>query len=316
MTGRAARGLGPAVAGALLLVTAGCTSSGGHDEGRPAPPPASATTSARPSGSPSASTPVRPSGSAPARKPTSPPASGRPPARTPGARWQPRPGAAWQWQLSGTVDTAVDVPVYDIDGFENDAAVVARLHRAGRRVICYVNAGAWESFRPDAKDFPAALLGSGDDWHGERWLDIRALDRLRPLMAARLDMCRAKGFDAVEPDLLEGYANSTGFPLTAEDQLAYNRMIAGLAHDRGLAVGLKNDLGQVPQLLRDFDFSVDEQCAQYDECEELSPFIAAGKPVFHVEYELGRGQFCASVRTLGFSSMAKHLSLDAWRDPC
>lgn len=231
-------------------------------------------------------------------------------------RWQPRPGVAWQWQLSGTVDTSVDVPVYDIDGFENDAAVVARLHDDGRRVVCYVNAGAWESFRPDAKDFPPALLGRGDGWDGERWLDIRALDRLRPLMAARFDMCRAKGFDAVEPDLLDGYANTTGFPLTAADQTAYNRMIAALAHDRGLAVGLKNDLDQVPQLLGDFDFSVDEQCAQYDECERLSPFVAAGKPVFHVEYALAPARFCPAVRKLGFSSMRKHLSLDAWREPC
>ncbi|WP_073496154.1 endo alpha-1,4 polygalactosaminidase [Actinacidiphila paucisporea] len=284
----------------LLLAAAGCSASGGHDDGRPA-----------------AGRPAAPS--APASAPPTRPAA--PPASAPGSkrvtrRWQPRPGVAWQWQLSGTVDTSVDVPVYDIDGFENDASVVARLHGDGRRVICYVNAGAWESFRADAKAFPAALLGRGDGWDGERWLDIRALDRLRPLMAARFDMCRAKGFDAVEPDLLEGYANTTGFPLTAADQVAYNRMIAGLAHARGLAVGLKNDLGQVRELLPDFDFSVDEQCAQYDECGKLSPFVAAGKPVFHVEYELKPAQFCPEVRRLGFSSMRKHLVLDAWREAC
>ncbi|MGW5350701.1 endo alpha-1,4 polygalactosaminidase [Streptomyces sp. NPDC004031] len=240
----------------------------------------------------------------------------RPDDRAAAGRWQPRPGVAWQWQLSGTLDTSVDVPVYDIDGFENDTAAVTRLHTAGRHVICYVNAGAWESFRPDAKNFPTALLGRGDGWDGERWLDIRALDRLRPLMAARFDMCRTKGFDAVEPDLLDGYTNTTGFPLTAADQLAYNRMIASLAHDRGLSVALKNDLGQVPDLLPDFDFSVDEQCAQYGECERLAPFIAAGKPVFHVEYDLRTDQFCPEARKRGFSSMRKRLSLDAWRDPC
>lgn len=249
--------------------------------------------------------------------PSVPPSTQAPSTQAPtAARWQPRPGVAWQWQLSGTVDTSVDVPVYDIDGFENGAGVVRRLHAAGRKVICYVNAGAWESFRPDSKAFPAALLGSGDGWDGERWLDIRRVDLLRPLMAARFDMCREKGFDAVEPDLLDGYANSTGFPLTAAQQLTYNKMIATLAHERGLAVGLKNDLDQVPQLVEDFDFSVDEQCAQYGECEALSPFVAAGKAVFHVEYELKTGQFCPQAERLRLSSMAKHLSLDAWRDPC
>ncbi len=32
-------------------------------------------------------------------------------------------------------------------------------------------------------------------------------------MAARVDTCKAKGFDAVKPDNVDGYTNSIGFPL-------------------------------------------------------------------------------------------------------
>ncbi|MER6996809.1 endo alpha-1,4 polygalactosaminidase [Streptomyces sp. NPDC000410] len=232
-------------------------------------------------------------------------------------RWQPRPGTPWQWQLNGRADpAAADVPVYDIDGFENSAADVARLHRDGRKVICYVNAGAWEDFRPDHADFPAGVRGRPNGWDGERWLDIRRLDVLRPLLEKRFDMCRDKGFDAVEPDLMDAYLNDTGFPLTAAHQLAYNRMIARIAHDRGLAVGLKNDLPQIPQLVRDFDFAVNEECAQYDECARLTPFIEADKAVFHVEYALSTPEFCDEARRLGLSSMRKRLELDRWRQPC
>ncbi|MCW2875518.1 endo alpha-1,4 polygalactosaminidase [Actinacidiphila oryziradicis] len=234
----------------------------------------------------------------------------------PAARWQPRPGTAWQWQLSGRVDTRVAVPVYDIDGFENSAAVVERLHRDGRKVICYLNTGAWEAFRPDHTAFPAAALGRTDGWNGERWLDIRRLSLLRPTMAERFDMCRAKGFDAVEPDLLNAYTNDTGFPLTAAHQLAYNRMIAALAHDRGMAVGLKNDLEQIPELVRDFDFAVNEQCAEFHECPSLTPFIKADKAVFHVEYKVPNHTFCPLAKRLGLDSMRKRLSLDAWRSAC
>ncbi|MFJ7954727.1 endo alpha-1,4 polygalactosaminidase [Streptomyces sp. NPDC096319] len=233
-----------------------------------------------------------------------------------GERWRPAPGLAWQWQLSGRLDPAVDVPVYDIDGFDHPASAVADLHRRGRKVICYLSTGAWEDFRPDAGRFPKALLGAGNGWEGERWLDIRRTDLLGPLMAKRLDMCRDKGFDAVEPDNMDGYDNRTGFPLTAADQLRYNRLIARMAHDRGLAVGLKNDLDQIPKLLPDFDFAVNEQCAEYDECGRLAPFTAAGKAVFHVEYELTTGQFCPQARKLGLSSMRKRYELDAWREPC
>ncbi|MFJ7259976.1 endo alpha-1,4 polygalactosaminidase [Streptomyces globosus] len=234
----------------------------------------------------------------------------------PGERWRPGPGTSWQWQLSGRLDTSVDAPVYDVDGFDTSREQVAALHRAGRRVICYLSTGAWEEFRPDAAKFPAELLGRGNGWEGERWLDIRRTAELEPLMAARLDMCRDKGFDAVEPDNMDGYANTTGFPLTAEDQLRYNRLIARLARDRGLAVGLKNDLDQVPQLVGDFDFAVNEQCAQYGECERLAPFTRAGKAVFHVEYELPPSRFCAQTRKLGFASMQKKYDLGAWRKPC
>ncbi|WP_326591238.1 endo alpha-1,4 polygalactosaminidase [Streptomyces sp. NBC_01294] len=238
------------------------------------------------------------------------------PEQAPGERWQPPPGVGWQWQLTGRLDTSVKAPVYDVDGFTTTKEQVAALKKAGRKTICYLSTGAWEDFRPDADAFPKDLLGKGNGWTGERWVDIRRVAELEPLMAKRFDMCRDKGFDAVEPDNMDAYRNTSGFPLTADDQLRYNRLIAKLAHDRGLAVGLKNDLDQIPELVGDFDFAVNEQCAQYDECERLTPFIAAGKAVFHAEYELPTGRFCARSRELKLSSLEKKYELGAWRRAC
>ncbi|WP_380286015.1 endo alpha-1,4 polygalactosaminidase [Kitasatospora purpeofusca] len=283
----------------------------------PGHPPAPSGTPGTPAAPGTPGTPGTPATPGTPNTPAAPGTPGTP--GTPGAagaRWQPAPGLAWQWQLGGGVDQSVDVPVYDIDGFETDASVVAALHAKGRKVICYINAGSWEDFRPDSAAFAQALQGSGNGWKGEKWFDIRKIDQLKPLMAARFDMCRQKGFDAVEPDTIEAYNQNSGFPLTADDQLRYNRMLAALAHERGLAIGLKNDLEQVPALLNDFDFAVNEECAQFDECARLSPFIQAGKAVFHVEYKLGTEKFCGRTKALGFSSMQKKLELDAWRKPC
>ncbi|MEU8888470.1 endo alpha-1,4 polygalactosaminidase [Streptomyces sp. NPDC048442] len=302
----------------LLLLLAGCASPDpAPPRAAPTPGRASGPDTAAPRPSPAVG-PTRSARPAPTSPPTTAPPSKPAATRPPPLRriWQPRPGTAWQWQLDGRVDPRTDVPVYDIDGFENSAADVARLHAAGRKVICYINAGAWENFRPDRGDFPASLLGEQNGWDGERWLDIRRLDVLRPLMERRFDMCRSKGFDAVEPDLMDAYLNKTGFPLSAAHQLAYNRMLSSLAHARGLAVGLKNDLPQIPELVRNFDFAVNEQCAEFDECAALRPFVTAGKAVFHVEYELPNGEFCAQSRRLGLSSMRKNLELDPWRRPC
>lgn len=231
--------------------------------------------------------------------------------------WRPEAGLSWQWQLSVPVDQSVDVDVYDIDLFENDAAVVDSLHRAGRKVVCYVDAGGWEDYRSDAGTYPESVLGNRiDGWPSERWVDIRRLDILRPIIAKRFDLCAERGFDGVEPDLMDAASADSGFPLTPDDQLRFNLMIADLAHERGLAVGLKNDLLQIPQLVAHFEFSVNEQCAEFNECELLVPFIAAGKPVFHAEYDLPTSAFCPRTTALGFSSIRKQLDLGPWRETC
>ena len=209
------------------------------------------------------------------------------------------------------VDQSFDVDMYDIDLFDNDQDVVAALQEQGRTVVCYVNAGGWENWRPDE------VLGANlDDWEGERWLDIRRLDLLAPIMEARMDLCKAKGFDGIEPHNVDGYLNDTGFSLTYDDQLRYNIWWANAAHERGLSVGLKNDMDQISDLLPYFDWALNEQCFEYDECETLLPFIDAGKPVFHVEYELDTGQFCETANALNFNSLRKQLELDAWRESC
>lgn len=236
---------------------------------------------------------------------------------TPSSRWHPRPGVTWQWQLEGRIDVTVPASVYDIDGFETSAALVRRLHTVGRKVICYIDAGAYEAYRPDSDRFPDSVLGKPDrPWAGERWLDIRRVDVLGPIMIDRLRMCARKRFDGVELDEIDGYTNDTGFPLTARDQLRYNRFLAQETRRLGLAAGLKNDVEQVADLVDDFDFAVNEQCFQYDECRLLLPFIRQRKAVLHVEYHVPLNRFCRVTSRLGFSSMEKHLDLGRWRRPC
>jgi hypothetical protein len=230
--------------------------------------------------------------------------------------WAPDPVTSWQWQLQGDIDTSIDVQMYDVDGFEVSADTVQQLHDDGRAVVCYLSAGSWEDFRPDAGEFPGSVKGASNGWPGERWLDIRKLRILGPIMQARLDMCEAKGFDAVEFDNVDGYQNRTGFPLTGADQLRYDVYLANQAHRRGMSAVLKNDLGQIHELLPYFDVALNEQCFQYDECNRLRPFVSAGKAVFTVEYRLELGKFCPQAAELGFDSMRKKLSLRVWRDPC
>ena len=129
--------------------------------------------------------------------------------------WKPSPGTSWQWQLSGVIDPTVDVKMYDIDLFDASPEVIDQLHREGRVVICYFSAGTFEDWRMDEASFPKEVLGNPlTHWSGERWLDIRQVNQLEPIMSARLDLAVQKNCDGVEPDNVDAYENETGFPLT------------------------------------------------------------------------------------------------------
>jgi hypothetical protein len=222
----------------------------------------------------------------------------------------------WQWQLQGKIDTSVDASVYDIDGFETPASTVRKLHRQGRRVICYLDVGSWENFRPDAKQFPRSVRGRRyEGFPNERWLDIRRFHSFAGILERRFQMCARKGFDAVEPDNIAGFENKTGFPLTAADQLRFNRWVARKVHALGMAVALKNDPTQVGELLGEFDFAIVEQCFQYHECGLYEPFVESGKAVFEAEYELEPSKYCDKAVSLGISSIGKSYDLFAkpWR---
>jgi hypothetical protein len=271
---------------------------------------------------------------------------------TSGGIWKPNLNASWHWLIDhpldlnnakdmGLVDPAgnpLSAPapeIYDIDGFfngqdpncnirdeagacvqgENDA--VAQLHAMGKRVICYIDVGVYEDYRPDAYKFPASVIGSPDEgWDGSYWLDIRRTDILGPIMAARMKMCKDKGFDAIEPDEIDGYSNDTEFGLTYADQIRYNIFIAEMAHGMGMSIGLKGDIDQVADLVEYFDWTLNEECFQYRECDLLRPFSDAGKAVFQVEYRGTTASFCPAANANNWNSMRMPLALDGGRIPC
>ena len=234
-----------------------------------------------------------------------------------GEWYRPTVATTWQWQLQGTINTTYAVDLYDIDLFDTPGTLIASLQASGKRVICYFSAGSFEDFRSDAASFRSQDLGNPlGDFPDERWLDIRSASVLA-IMEVRLDLAVERGCDGVEPDNMDGFTNNSGFSLTSADQLTFNRTIANEAHERGLSVGLKNDLDQISDLLAFFDFQVNEQCHEFDECAALDAFITAGKPVFNAEYEpvlasdaTARAQLCEAARARNFRTPILPFDLD------
>lgn len=231
-----------------------------------------------------------------------------------------RPGQSFQWQLQGAIDTATPAKVVDVDLFDAPPAVIAQLKARGKRLVCYVNVGAWEDWRPDAARFPKEVIGMGyDGWAGERWLDTRQIERLAPVMRARFDLCKQKGFVGLEPDNLDGYQTDTGFPLTRADQVKYLRWLSAEARQRGLLIGLKNVPELAAELEPHFDWALTEGCFDQGWCEQLRVFRQKGKAVFMTEYTdtgVDFARACAQARAFGFTAILKNRDLGAWVRTC
>lgn len=259
--------------------------------------------------------------------------------------WRPTVNGRWQYQLqprrafadTGGIDVDIcavpwsggdcvrpdvfDIDLYDLDGVTPNTKAVEAIHERGAHAICYIDAGSIETFRPDYPRFvrfhrrcEGCLIGEPFSriFNDENWANLSnrqgQRDFMLRMMAARVRSCVEAGFDAVEFDVVDAYAagrRATGWNITPGMQLTYNRALAQIAHRRGLSVGLKNDLGQIEELLSSFDFAINEQCFQYDECGELQAFIEAGKPVFQVEYRLAPEEFCHEADALQFRSIIK-----------
>ena len=243
--------------------------------------------------------------------------------QSPPSVWSPAPGTTWAWQLSGNVDTSLNVDMFDIDLYDVPQRQIDELHDKGKIVVCYFSAGTREDWRADADDFPAEAIGQKlAMWPGENWIDVRDA-RVREIMRGRMMLAQTRGCDGVEPDNVDGFANDNGLGLTRADQVDYLRFLSSTAHELGLSVGLKNSVDLIGDLVDDFDWGINESCLVYNECNRLAPFIASGKAVFHTEYVDDRrdGQakldtVCAEPSRKDFSTLVKQWDLEAWGLAC
>jgi len=228
------------------------------------------------------------------------------------------PETSWTWQLLGDTDTSYDVEVYVLDMFQQlEGNVIETLHAQNKQVICYFSAGTFEPWRPDAELFANVPMGVEHyAYPTELWLDVTSTETAK-VMANRMDMAVALGCDGVELDNVDGFVAETGLNITQDQELEYQRLLANEAHKRNLAVALKNSVETIPDVAEYFDLAINEVCLVWNECGTYQAIIAAGKPVFHVEYDqayvndpAARATMCAQSAELNLRTLVMPKLLD------
>lgn len=239
--------------------------------------------------------------------------------------FKPKPLTTFDWRLDEVgPGTIFDAEVVDIDAFDATEELVKELHGQGKKVLAYLSVGTVEDWRPDAHLFPASVVGNDyAGWEGEKWLDIRNIAQLSPILSSRLDMIKDKGFDAVEPDNIDGFEYpGPGFDLKKQDAQNFCIWLIEEAHKRGLSIGQKNAAELAPALVDGFDWMLTEDAFADDWQDEAKIYVSKGKAVFAVEYtdRMSEQSFlnnvCPVAKTNNYSAILKDRELTAGKVAC
>ena len=234
------------------------------------------------------------------------------------------PGTSWQWQIDGNAinETVLDA-VHQSEEDVRHRHVHHRQRRPSSASTPRASTSCATSRRAAGRTTDPTPAATRRACSATRWPAIRTNDSstsarssvLQPIIAARFDTAKAKGCDGIEPDLDDTYNGyNTGFPLTMQDQLTFNKAIADLAHARGMSIGLKNGAsgGVFEQAMVQFtDWALNEECNQFGECGGYNVYIAANKAVFQVEYSASgttTAQFCPADNAANFDGILKQSS--------
>jgi hypothetical protein len=203
-------------------------------------------------------------------------------------------------------------------------SVVDKLHAAGIKVIAYMNAGASQ---PEY-DFPDIAKGhvmSG--YPNEHYLDVRKIgqpgDTVGPVLGGFMKRAAAMKVDAVDPDNVDSWDNSTGFGLNYQHGLAFNKWLAHTAHENGLGIMLKNNGKQAKDLEPYFDGAVTEEALRprnddpradsYRVFTAPRPDGTAGKAVFELQYKDSTAAINQRAKQYGYSLISENKALDGSR---
>ncbi len=240
--------------------------------------------------------------------------------------FKPQIGDDFEWRLDSIELNEVSqyhCKIIDIDAFTATKELVDAFHARGIKVIAYVSVGTIENYRPDIALLPPEIIGNiYPAWPDERFLDIRQLNKLKPFITSRFDMIKAKGFDGIEPDNMDGYGEDNGLNLTVEDTQLFCEWIIDEAHKRGLSIGQKNTEELVPLLYKKFDWALTEDVFNQNTQNDYSNYISIGKPVFSAEYtdQTSISDFnlfiCTKATQLKYFVFLKHRDLTKWKYEC
>jgi len=243
--------------------------------------------------------------------------------------YTPKPLTSYNIVLGeDNIPTSYDAKIVELDSFDTSKELINTLQKKGKKVFAYVSVGSWENYREDKKDFPKQIIGKiYPGWEDEKFLNIKEIDKLKPIMEKRFEMIREKGFIGVEADNLDIYTadigkNGTGFNISLKDTKKYADFLINLSHEKNLSIGQKNAPEFVEVYGDLFDWALLEDAFFEGYADKFEIYTKNNKAVFAIEYldntskEVFLKNVCPQAKKLKFTAILKNRTLDALEYKC
>jgi Glycoside-hydrolase family GH114 len=198
----------------------------------------------------------------------------------------------FDYQIGGAYAPVSAVAIVDRDSSEPAVS--------GKYNICYINAfqaqpdatAWWKANHDDLLLKTAAGKYVVDSGWNENVLDTTTAAKRTALAAivnGWIDDCKAKGYQAIEPDNLDSWDRSKNL-ITKANNIAFATLLAQHAHSIGLAIAQKNasEIANEGKTQVGFDFAIAEECQRYTgefgakECDDYMHYY--GNNLIEIEY--------------------------------
>lgn len=221
-----------------------------------------------------------------------PPVTTTPKPQATAAVLAPPVNGQFDYQIGGAYAPVSAVAIVDRDSSEPAVS--------GKYNICYINAfqaqpdatAWWKANHDDLLLKTAAGKYVVDSGWNENVLDTRTAAKRTALAAivnGWIDDCKAKGYQAIEPDNLDSWDRSKSL-ITKANNIAFATLLAQHAHSIGLAIAQKNasEIANEGKNQVGFDFAIAEECQRYSgefgakECDDYMHYY--GNNLIEIEY--------------------------------
>jgi hypothetical protein len=200
-----------------------------------------------------------------------------------GVWYEPKSRSSWHIDSSYS-PTSKNVELYVVELFlTNPESRVEKVGSDETKVICKMSAGAYDvdierNFQIEDHPYPEIAVGKIRDDNRTYWVDINS-DEVQIIMRERIKIASNIGCDGVLFTEVSSWKEDTGFEITEDEQIIYNRFLSGKAHENNLFAGFSDIEDQIYShtLFADLIFSnncyQDENCIKYEDFSEIGAVL-------------------------------------------